>query len=160
VVAVAAALGRTEGQRTGALRAVPPRAKQRLLLIVVARDPAVPADEQASGPSTLIETTRGRITMREALSPEQLAAVVAELVARCLREQQVKTDARFAELEAKNEALTRASERRSEQRAKMPPPPKPPRTPEEVAEHRRKQAELRADNVVVTEQTISAPHRT
>lgn len=74
-----------------------------------------------------------------------------------MREQQVKTDARFAELEAKNEALTRAFERRSEQRAKMPPPPKPPRTPEEVAEHRRKQAQLRADNLVVTEETIPVP---
>lgn len=40
-------------------------------------------------------------------------------------EQQAKNDAKFAELEAKNEALSRAFERRSEQRAKMPPPPKP-----------------------------------
>lgn len=72
-------------------------------------------------------------------------------------EQQAKNDAKFAELEAKNEALTRAFERRSEQRAKMPPPPKPPRTKEEVAEHRRQQAQLRADNVVTTEETISVP---
>lgn len=72
-------------------------------------------------------------------------------------EQQAKNDAKFAELEAKNEALTRAFERRSEQRAKMPPPPKPPRTKEEVAEHRRQQAQLRADNVVTTEDTIPVP---
>lgn len=72
-------------------------------------------------------------------------------------EQQKKNDAKFAELEAKNEALTRAFERRSEQRAKMPPPPKPPRTKEEVAEHRRQQDQLRADNVVTTEETIPVP---
>lgn len=72
-------------------------------------------------------------------------------------EQQAKNDAKFAELEAKNEALSRAFERRSEQRAKMPPPPKPPRTKEEVAEHRRQQAQLRADNIVTTEETIPVP---
>ena len=72
-------------------------------------------------------------------------------------EQQTRNDAKFAELEAKNEALTRAFERRSEQRAKMPPPPKPPRTKEEVAEHRRQQAQLRADNIVTTEETIPVP---
>lgn len=74
-----------------------------------------------------------------------------------MRGQQARTDARFAELEAKNEALTRAFERRSEQRAKMPPPPKPPRTKEEVAEYRRKQAELRADSVITTEEKIPVP---
>lgn len=72
-------------------------------------------------------------------------------------EQQTKNDAKFAELEAKNEALTRAFERRSEQRAKMPPPPKPPRTKEEVAEHRRQQEQLRADNILTTEETIPVP---
>ena len=39
----------------------------------------------------------------------------------------------------------------------MPPLPKPPRTKEEVAEHRRKQTQLRADNVVTTEETIHVP---
>lgn len=72
-------------------------------------------------------------------------------------EQQARNDAKFAELEAKNEALTRAFERRSEQKAKMPPLPKPPRTKEEVAEHRRQQAQLRADNIVTTEETIPVP---
>lgn len=66
-----------------ASRAGAARVEQRLLPIVVAGDPAVLADEQALGPSTLIETTRGRITIRGTLSPEQLAAIVGELVRGC-----------------------------------------------------------------------------
>lgn len=60
-----------------------PRDEQRLLPIVVARGADAFADEPVPGASTLIETTRGRITIRGALSPEQLAAVVAELVRGC-----------------------------------------------------------------------------
>ncbi len=64
-------------------RAVASRAEPRLLPIVVARDAASLAADPAEVASTLIETTRGRITIRGALSPEQLAAVVAELVRGC-----------------------------------------------------------------------------
>lgn len=64
-------------------RVVPPHAEQRLLPIVVEGDAAAFAADPAEPASTLIETTRGRITIRGALSPEQLAAVVAELVRGC-----------------------------------------------------------------------------
>ena len=55
--------------------------EQRLLPIVVA-----PTEERAlddASPTTVIETTRGRISIRGALSAEQLGAVVAELVREC-----------------------------------------------------------------------------
>lgn len=62
-------------------RAGKPRNEQRLLPVIVARDAEAPADE--AGASTIIETTRGRISIPGSLSPEQLAAVVAELVRGC-----------------------------------------------------------------------------
>lgn len=59
---------------------------QRLLPVVVA-SPSEPrrilADDRDLDATTVIETTRGRITMRGTLSAEQLAAVVAELVREC-----------------------------------------------------------------------------
>lgn len=54
--------------------------EQRLLPIVVAPAEA-PAQEPE--PTTIIETTRGRISIRGQLSADQLAAVVAELVRGC-----------------------------------------------------------------------------
>lgn len=59
---------------------------QRLLPIVVApaaESLALPADARDLEVTTVIETTRGRVSMRGTLSPEQLAAVVAELVRGC-----------------------------------------------------------------------------
>lgn len=69
--------------RSGTPRRVGSARKEQRLLPIVARESAVLADVQGSEPSTLIETTRGRITIRGELSPEQLAAVVAELVRGC-----------------------------------------------------------------------------
>jgi len=64
-------------------RAGKPRKEQRLLAVVVAREAEATDDGHEPGPSTIIETTRGRISIRGSLSPEQLAAVVAELVRGC-----------------------------------------------------------------------------
>lgn len=64
-------------------RAGKPRNEQRLLPVVVTRDAEPAAEDHEPGSSTIIETTRGRISIRGSLSPEQLAAVVAELVRRC-----------------------------------------------------------------------------
>ncbi len=77
---------RSDGPKTSRVqttRDLPRRAEQRLLPIVVAREPTTLAAAPAEPASTLIETTHGRITLRGALSPEQLAAVVAELVRGC-----------------------------------------------------------------------------
>lgn len=71
------------GAPRDASRAIPPRAEPRLLPIVVARNAGSLAADPGEAASTLIETTRGCITIRGALSPEQLAAVVAELVRGC-----------------------------------------------------------------------------
>jgi hypothetical protein len=68
---------------SAASRAGKPSDEQRLLPVVVARDAEATDDDHEPGPSTIIETTRGRISIRGALSPEQLAAVVAELVRGC-----------------------------------------------------------------------------
>lgn len=51
---------------------------QRLLPVVIA--PAVVPGSHVDDVTTIIETSRGRVTMRGQLSAEQLAAVVAELV--------------------------------------------------------------------------------
>lgn len=75
-------LGAGSGRRAAAARAGGAR-EQRLLPIVVARGAEHIAEEVEPGPSTLIETTRGRITIHGGISPEQLAAVVAELVRGC-----------------------------------------------------------------------------
>lgn len=59
---------------------------QRLLPVVVAPGAAplaLPVDDRELDATTVIETTRGRISMRGTLSPEQLAAIVAELVRGC-----------------------------------------------------------------------------
>lgn len=64
-------------------RASKPRDEQRLLPVVVARDAEAAAEDREASSSTIIETTRGRISIRGPLSPEQLAAVVAELVRGC-----------------------------------------------------------------------------
>lgn len=61
-----------------------PRARaseERLLPIVVAPTEERGLDDGSS--TTIIETTRGRISIRGALSAEQLGAVVAELVRGC-----------------------------------------------------------------------------
>ncbi|MBX3210764.1 MAG: hypothetical protein KF850_01890 [Labilithrix sp.] len=57
--------------------------RQRLLPVVIAPAPVTNSpvgDELNEQATTIIETLRGRITMRGQLSAEQLAAVVAELV--------------------------------------------------------------------------------
>lgn len=64
-------------------RAGKSRNEQRLLPVVVAHDAEATADDHEPVASTIIETTRGRISIRGSLSPEQLAAVVAELVRGC-----------------------------------------------------------------------------
>lgn len=69
---------RPSARRPAALR------EQRLLPVVVATEPQTPlVDGRADDATTIIETSRGRIAMRGSLSPEQLAAVVAELVRGC-----------------------------------------------------------------------------
>jgi hypothetical protein len=70
--------------RSARLRDVAP--VQRLLPVVVASPSElrrIPSDERELDATTIVETTRGRITMRGTLSAEQLAAVVAELVRGC-----------------------------------------------------------------------------
>lgn len=59
--------------------------EQRLLPVVLANEVPAPIfeEERADDATTIIETSRGRIAMRGLLSPEQLAAVVAELVRGC-----------------------------------------------------------------------------
>lgn len=59
------------------------RDEQRLLPVVLATEPAVTADEREPDATTIIETSRGRISIRGTLTPEQLGAVVAELVRGC-----------------------------------------------------------------------------
>lgn len=60
-----------------------PRDELRLLPVVVTRAPEAEAAERDSEPTAIIETSRGRISIRGALSADQLVAVVAELVRGC-----------------------------------------------------------------------------
>ena len=55
----------------------------RLLPVVVTGAADASDDDRETHPATIIETSRGRISIRGLLSPEQLANVVAELVRGC-----------------------------------------------------------------------------
>jgi hypothetical protein len=72
-------------------------------------------------------------------------------------EDDARAQARMDAMQAELEVLKRAFARRTEKMGKMPKVPRPPRTPEEIAARRTEQAQLCANNVVTTQETLLGP---